>query len=397
MSKQIIIISLFMLVLAGCAQQQAIQPTELPPTAPPTALPPTAPPTPVVSTPIPQPTPSPVTTIRPVGEIAAETDAFMNKLTGKGKFSGIVLVAHDGEAIFEKGYGLADREKQTPVTGQTRFFLGSLTKQFTAAAIMLLEQEGKLSVHDSICLHLPQCPDAWQPITIHHLLTHTAGFPFSSGIPYTNPVSPDDLRAAIEKLRLSEPDARFKYSDAGFILAGLIVEQVSEQPYGEFLQERLFNPTGMADSGYADGGDQLGLGYGTASSTRVERFEPTVDHGAGGVYSTAGDLLRWDQALYTNTPLTAASRERMFTKYTPTGFGGDSEYGYGWFIDGEPGHRLISHGGLVPGFQTEMARQVDDQVTIIVLANQGAVSVTAITEKIFRIVYGPESDVFRIP
>ena len=383
MFTRLIIVSLLLLILSGCAHTPAVQATAPPPMLQPTSLPTTAPPT------LPLATAPPIAplaaTVRPAADIAAEIDTFISTVTEKGMFNGFVLVDRDGGVIFSKGYGLADREKQTPITGRTRFYIGSLTKQFAAAAIMLLEEEGKLSVQDSMCQHLPQCPAAWQPITIHHLLTHTAGLPDSLGLPYTRPATPAELRTAIEQLPLlSKPGARFEYSDAGYILAGLIMEQVSGQPYGEFLQERIFNPAGMADSGYGDGGEQLAVGYlYAAASTKSPPFEPTRDYAAGGVYSTAEDLLRWDQALYADTPLTAASRERLFTPYTVVD---EAEYGYGWFITGEPDHRLISHGGSGSGFQTELACHVDDQVTIIVLANQDTASPPAITRQIFRII-----------
>lgn len=368
-----------LVLLTACGQQlQVAQPTQPPPTVQPTSPPPATP--------------------RPAADIAAEIDVFLNKLAKNGLFSGNVLVARNGEIIFHKAYGLADRDKQRPITNQTRFYLASLTKQFTAAAIMLLEQEGKLKVQDSVCQYLPHCPDDWKPITIHHLLTHTAGLPYAPGLPYSKPVSPAELRAAIERVPLLRESGKlFEYSDVGYILAGLTIEQVSGQPYGEFLQEHIFGPIGMSNTGYGDGGEQLAVGYAT-TSIKAARFEPTVDHGAGGVYSTAEDLLKWDQALYTDTPLAAANRECMFTPYTvATTFGPDIEYGYGWFITGEQEYQVISHGGTAPGFQTELARHINDHITVIVLANLEASSSADITERILSIIFGTRPGIFRTP
>jgi CubicO group peptidase (beta-lactamase class C family) len=321
--------------------------------------------------------------------MAAEIDTLLNKLVKAGFFSGDVLVARNGTVIFHTAYGLADREKQLPFTNQTRFDIGSLTKQFTAAAIMLLEQDGKLSVQDPICQHLPNCPDTWTPITIHHLLTHTAGLPQLASSAYAEPVEATDLQAAIARQPLvSTPGAAFSYNNAGYVLAARIVEEVSGMPYAQFLQERIFGPTGMQNSGYAHAGAQLAVGYHSATGGAAA-FEPTVVLGALGVYSTAEDLLRWDQALYTDTPLTAASRARMFTGYTPADLK-DAEYGYGWNLVNTPGHHLALHPGQVPGFETMLVRSVDDRSTIIILANQEDAAPALIWPKIASIMSGTE-------
>jgi CubicO group peptidase (beta-lactamase class C family) len=153
------------------------------------------------------------------------------------------------------------------------------------------------------------------------------------------------------------------------MLAGRIVEQVSGEPYGTFLQERIFGPLGMADTGYPDGGPQLAQGYETAT-IKASKFEPTSDYAAAGVYSTAADLLRWDQALYTDTPLTADSRARMFTRQTSTDLAPDIFYGYGWALQNVRGHPMVAHAGGAPGWASSLVRFVDDHITVILLANQ---------------------------
>jgi CubicO group peptidase (beta-lactamase class C family) len=368
-----------LVLLAACAPPPSLsQPASQPPTIQPTLSLPTAP----------VPTPTAATT-RSDADIAAEIDALLSKLVEAGFFSGDVLVARNGTVIFHKAYGLADREKQLPFTNQTRFDIGSLTKQFTAAAMMLLEQDGKLSVQDPICTHLPDCPDTWKPITIHHLLTHTAGLAQLAGSAYAEPVEPTDLQAAIARQPLiSTPGAGFSYNNAGYVLAGRIVEEVSGKPYAQFLQERILGPTGMQNSGYADAGAQLAVGYRSASD-EAAAYEPTVVLGALGVYSTAEDLLRWDQALYTDTPLTATSRARMFTGYTPADLK-DAEYGYGWNIVNTPGRHLALHAGQVPGFETMLVRSVDDRSTIIILANQENAAPDVLWPKIASILSGTQ-------
>jgi CubicO group peptidase (beta-lactamase class C family) len=227
---------LFIVLIATLALLSACGPTVQ--TTPPTiASAPTAAPAPTVA-----PTPAPTVATRSDAVIAAEIDTYIGKLVNAKLFNGVVLVARDGNVIFERGYGMADREAQTPITDGTQFYLASLNKPFTVAAILLLQQDGKLTVNDPICTYLPDCPDAWQPITIHQLLTHTGGFPFSPGSSYAKPVTPAELQAAIARSPLELTPGVFSYSDSGYILAGRIVEQVSGMLYEAFLQARIFDP-----------------------------------------------------------------------------------------------------------------------------------------------------------
>ena len=181
------------------------------------------------------------------------------------------------------------------------------------------------------------------------------------------------------------------------MLAGLIIEEASGQPYGEFLQERIFDPVGMSNTGYGEAGEALAVGY--FSGMDALPNEPSVDYSAGGVYSTAEDLLRWDQALYSDTPLAAASRERMFTHYVPVEIFQELDvgYGYGWFVDDSRGYPLVSHGGAAAGFRSEMARCLDDHVTVIILSNEESATPGVMAERILRVVYGAEPGEFRVP
>jgi CubicO group peptidase (beta-lactamase class C family) len=373
--------------LVGCAAQPPPAQPGLPQTTAqaavvPTTLPTSLPPTTVALT------AAPIVVARSDADIAAGMSAYLDKLFTAKLFNGDVLVARNGKIIFHHAYGMANRDTATPITDRTRFYLASLTKQFTAAAIMLLEQDGKLYVQDRICMYLPECPDTWKPITIHQLLTHTAGLPHDSGLSDTKPVTPAELQAAIARLPLqSTPGTRNSYSNAGYMLAGRIVEQVSGEPYGMFLQKRIFGPLGMADTGYPDGGPQLAQGYETAT-IKASTFEPTSDYAAAGVYSTAADLLRWDQALYTDTPLTADSRARMFTQQTSTDLAPDIFYGYGWALQNVRGHLMIAHAGGAPGWASSLVRFVDDHITVIVLANQETFDALLMQQAIGDIIFG---------
>jgi CubicO group peptidase (beta-lactamase class C family) len=324
-------------------------------------------------------------------EIPAKIDALMSKLIDQGLFVGDLLVAQNGEVIYHKTYGMANGANQTPFSNQTQVYLGDLSMQFTSAAIVLLEQDGKLSVKDSVCAHLANCPDKWKPITIHRLLTLTSGF--QGNIDHCTscqPVSSAEVRAAIEKLAVDPSKDARTVTFANYALAALIVEQVSGQPYGEFLQDRIFGPLGMSSSGFGSAGKQLAVGYLAKDSPVTAEFESTSRLGWDGIYSTAEDLLRWDQALYTDTPLTAASRERIFTPYTAMSYPiiPDAKVGYQWFLSRLNGHQYSFYDGYMSksyGFYSSILRVTDAHITIISLTNQADVDVYEIQGQVAKI------------
>ncbi|MGH2498428.1 MAG: serine hydrolase domain-containing protein, partial [Ktedonobacteraceae bacterium] len=186
---------------------------------------------------------------------AAQIDAYLTHLNATGVLSGSVLVAQNG-MLFAKGYGLADKDAGIANTPQTRFRIGSLTKQFTAMAILILQERGKLHVTDHLCLYIADCPTDWQPITIAHLLTHTSGIPDYTDLPdfaptWTQPTTPEELISRFKNLPLEfTPGSRFRYSNSGFILLGYIIERVSGESYATFLQDNIFSPLKMKNSGY---------------------------------------------------------------------------------------------------------------------------------------------------
>jgi CubicO group peptidase (beta-lactamase class C family) len=322
-------------------------------------------------------------------EAVSRVDDLLTRMTCAGAFTGSVLIAQDGKVFLSKGYGMADRLQGIPNTPQTRFHLGSLTKQFTAMAILILESQGKLSVQDPICSYIADCPAVWQPITIHHLLTHTSGLSIEKSdqryldieTAASDPAVPTDptylLGLAPAVPLETTPGERFAYSNFGYILLAHIIERVSGQPYADFLQQAIFTPLNMRNSGYQDVSSGVALTYSDGSARTAEQWlDPPLSEGAGHLYSTTEDLLLWDQALYTDKLLPRSERERIFTRYirdTPEapGFG----YGYGWLVGRILGQPLVGGAGAGPLFSTLYVRYPGDGLTLIVLINQGGIHI----------------------
>jgi CubicO group peptidase (beta-lactamase class C family) len=323
----------------------------------------------------------------PDGKLAAKIDDYLTKQTkGVNKFSGAVLVARGDDIILSQGYGLADRKAEIPITTDTPFHILGLSDTFTALAIMQLQEQGKLRVEDSICNYLDICPAAWEPITIHQLLTHTSGLVWvpesfmSSYKPEGTPTPPQDIvQMGSSEALLFEPGSGHSYSLLGYTLLGLIVEQVSGQAYGEFLQSHVFDPLGMAQTGYGPDPEGMPNGYTTQTneSVRVDWSSPFP----GGLFSTVEDLYRWSRALMDAKLVSEESMQQMFAHHlTPDhvvldGISEisqmkDSNVGYGWqvgeFLDVPV---LASHQDYF-GFGEEMLLFPDQDVTAIILTNQ---------------------------
>lgn len=324
--------------------------------------------------------------------LASKLDAHVLGYVAQDKFAGAVLVARDGKPILERGYGPANREWDIPNTPDTKFRLGSITKQFTATLILQLEQQGKLAVTDPISKYVPDSPPAWEKITIHHLLSHTSGLPNFTGFPEyhkTKPL-PSSLTEMIARFRGKplefEPGSKWNYSNSGYILLGFIIEKVSGKPYADVLRESILDPLGMKDSGYDMAGPILrhrASGYTPVDKgwRNAEYIDMTIPHAAGALYSTVEDLLKWDQALYTDTLLPAAARQKMFTPVL-------HDYGYGWAVEKQGTHARIAHGGGIDGFNTFIARYPDDRVTVIVLSNHESRTPDPLAAELARITFG---------
>ena len=288
-------------------------------------------------------------------------------------FMGTVLVAQDGKVLVSRAYGFANLEWRIPNTPSTRFRLGSVTKQFTAASILLLEERGKLATGDLVKNHLPDAPAAWDQITLYHLLTHTSGIPSFTGFPEYRTaklvMTPTEKIVAAFRDKPLEfaPGEKFNYSNSGYVLLGYLVEKISGQTYEQFVQENIFTPLGMKDSGLDSNRTvipQRASGYSPSPNGPVnaEFIHMSIPHGAGALYSTTEDLLRWTQGLFGGKLLSPASLEKMKTPFK-------NDYAFGLQARTVNGRLVIDHGGGIEGFNTMLAYYPATKLTVAVLGN----------------------------
>jgi CubicO group peptidase (beta-lactamase class C family) len=341
-------------------------------------------------------TPTPAPTAIPL-ELISDIDAWLNQQSKDGNFSGSVLVARRGDVLFSQGYGLADRKQDIPNTVLTRFRLGSITKQFTAMAILILEARGELDVKDPICNYIADCPSTWEGITINHLLTHTSGIPDLLSLPdyrstLATPSPPQQTIARFKDLPLDfQPGQKWGYSNSGYIVLGYIIEQVTGQSYEDFLQQSIFTPINLRDTGYDHNSSSLAVGYADQHSTLPAEFiDMSIPYAAGALYSTVEDLHRWEQALSTEQLVPRVYLDEMFAPHATIPERWGSAYGYGWFIGKERGRPINVHAGGIPGFSTIIARYPDDEVTIIVLSNQENTDVELIKDFLSKKIFGEQ-------
>ncbi|HKS30591.1 MAG TPA: serine hydrolase domain-containing protein [Pyrinomonadaceae bacterium] len=319
-------------------------------------------------------------------------------------FSGGILVAKKGEVLVARGYGYADRARRLPNTADTVFYIGSNTKQFTAAAILKLEQQGKLSVNDPVSKFFANVPEDKAAITIHHLLTHTSGLAHDVGDPYGRPVGRDEQVRRVLDSKLEAKLGTYGYSNAGYMLAAAIVEIASGSGYESYLQRNLFAPAGMSHTGYRlPKWDTAKVAHGYAGGvdqgSPLERASWMADgptwavRGAGGMLSTLGDQYRWHRALEGDSVLSAAQRQKLITPYVLED-GGPSHYGYGWSISMTPRNtRLVSHNGSDGIFYAAFERYVDEGVVVVMITNDITPEFNAIHERVKRMAFEPLSPV----
>jgi len=289
------------------------------------------------------------------------------------QFSGAVLVARDGEVLLDQGYGFANREWRVPNDGDTKFRLGSLTKQFTAVGVMLLSERGLVDLDAPVNTWLPDAPAAWDRVTVRHLLTHTAGVPnFTAFEDYealkAQPASIASLIARFSDRPLDfQPGEGWAYSNSGYILLTAIIEAASGETYADFVAANLFQPLGMTDSGY-DSHDTIlprrASGYTPTQNgvANADYVDMSIPQGAGALYSTSHDLLKWEQGLFGGRVLTPESLAILTTAVR-------ENYAMGLSVAEANGRTLISHNGGIEGFNTFMAHDPDDATTVIVLGN----------------------------
>ena len=307
------------------------------------------------------------------GQDTARMEQVIQSYVTAGTFMGTVLVARDGAVIVDKAYGKANLEWDVPNTPDTKFRLGSITKQFTAAAILLLEERGKLKVDDRIKTYLPDQPMAWDRVTVFNLLTHTSGIAnFTALAEYgpakTRATTVDATLATLrDKVLDFGPGEQMNYSNSGYLVLGSIIERVSGQSYEKFVADNFFTPLGMNDSGYDSNSlviTRRASGYikSPAAYVNAPYIHMSVPHAAGALYSTTRDLLKWDQALFAGKVVSKASLQRMTTPFK-------NDYGFGLTSSLEQGRRVIAHGGGIDGFNTQMSYYPDTRTVVIVLSN----------------------------
>jgi D-alanyl-D-alanine carboxypeptidase len=305
-------------------------------------------------------------------DYAAKAEAYVASWVRDGQFQGTVLVMKDGEPLLRKGYGQANREWGIPNAPDTKFRLGSITKQFTAASILQLAEREKLSLDDAIAKYYPGAPAAWEKITIHQLLNHTSGIPSYTDLPEFFRKQSMIARNPVEIVKLTQemplefdPGAKFKYNNTGYVLLGHVIEKISGGSYDEYLRKNLLEPLGLKDTGY-DWNT-------TVISRRASGYKPdgklapyldmSLPHAAGSLYSTVDDLAKWSEGLESGKVVSKVNYAKMTTPYL-------SEYGYGLVMQKFEGHDVVGHGGGINGFNSILLRAPADKLTVVVLANQ---------------------------
>jgi CubicO group peptidase (beta-lactamase class C family) len=279
-------------------------------------------------------------------------------------FMGTLLVAKAGKVVFSKSYGMADLEWNVPNSPATRFNIASMTKQFTAAAILLLEDRGKLKTDELVKKYLTDAPASWDKITIYHLLTHTSGI--SDDAAKYEPGTPDKLVFRDVPLNF-QPGEQWAYTNLGYMILGYLLERISGQTYEEFVRQNIFTPLGMNGSGlmsFITVIPRRASGYwpGNNGIENAERFDPRVGFSAGSLYSTTEDLLRWEEGLFSGKLLTPGSLRKMTTPFK-------SDYACGLHVNRVDGHLMIEHDGNNIGFNADMAYYPEERIAVIVLAN----------------------------
>lgn len=289
-----------------------------------------------------------------------------------------VAVIKNGKVIKMKGYGLASVEFNVPATPETVFEIGSVSKQITAAAVMLLVEDGKINLDEKISTYLPNTPEAWKDVTVRHLLTHTSGvksYTSLGGFELSKRYKVGDFIKELSPQPLEfEPGSTYKYSNSGYSLLGYIIESASGKSYWEFLRERIFGPLKMTNT--ADRDPQFiiknrATGYEWENGKLVGRDYNLTDlFSAGAIVSTVADLAKWDVALRDETLLKTSSKNESWKPFILTN-GKENSYGFGWNVGEFRGQRLVSHGGQTAGFAANLSRYRDADLDVIVLTNLG--------------------------
>src|SRR5262249_16575022 len=309
--------------------------------------------------------------------VANKVDTFVESEMQKQRIPGVSLaVVQDGKIVLARGYGYANLEHQVRVMPETIFQSGSMGKQFTATAVMMLVEEGKINLDERVSKYLGEVPEAWQNITVRHLLTHTSGLTdYPPDFDFRRDYTEDELLKRAQAITPAfKPGEKWQYSNLAYVTLGIMIHKVSGQFYGDFLQAGVFKPLGMTTTRIISESDIVlnrAAGYRIAQNEIKNQgwVSPTLNTTAdGALYFTVLDLAKWDAALYGEKVLKKASLDQM---WTPVKLNNNRsyDYGFGWALSQINGHRIIEHGGAWQGFTSYIARYADDKLTVIVFDN----------------------------
>jgi CubicO group peptidase (beta-lactamase class C family) len=328
---------------------------------------------------------------------AKKLDSILTRFSEANIFQGVVLVAADGKVLLNKGYGFADAASQKPNDPSMVYQIGSVTKQFTAAAILKLQEQKKLSVNDPVSKYFPKLKEGGR-ITIRHLLTHTSGL-----YNYTNdttfwmheaaiPSSREKMIGRFANMPLDfEPGTKFSYSNSGYVLLGYIIEQVSGKTYEQYIRENIFRPLGMNRSGFdftKATGRATGYYVGGASEPAMI-VDSTGSYAAGSIYTTTSDLFKWVQAMHNKKIIKAESWEQAFTPFK-------GQYGYGLIMDKMYGQKRVWHNGGIHGFVSNLEYFPESNTTVILISNYMYSDLSRLSRTIDAALFGQDYDLPKV-
>lgn len=353
-------------------------------------------------------------------EIAKKADTYMTTLASLGRFSGSVLISRGGVVLLRKGYGLANIELGVSNNAETRFRLASISKQFTAVAILMLQETGNLRVSDPVCDYVSRCPEAWRSVSVHHLLSHTSGLPDVTDLPDFStfkrlPTTPERTIDRIRDLPLDfPPGSAYKYSNSGYIVLGTVIERASGKKYEEFVKAQVFDRLGMRNTGVdfnATVVAKRAAGYERRGGTVVnaDLIDMSLPYAAGWFYTTVGDMKLWDDALYEENLLPASALRAMFAPVSsghgkapasmpPPSRGGPPgamppppgapEHAYAWNIPVGGARRSMYMNGLIDGFTSWYVRYPEQRASVIILSNLEGADLRTAANDLTAILFG---------
>ncbi|RYY02489.1 MAG: serine hydrolase [Gammaproteobacteria bacterium] len=321
-------------------------------------------------------------------------DKVVQSYVDNQQFMGSVLVAQGDNIILNKGYGFANVEWEIPNTPATKFKLASITKQFTAASVLILEEQGKLKTSDFITKYFPDVPAAWNKITILNLLNHSSGIPDFTTFPnyesfQLSPTTASKTILTFKDMPLDfDAGQRVSYSSSGYILLGALIEKISGKSYESFVQDNIFSRVNMTNSGYASNTEIIihqasGYTWGPIGVNNATYIDMSVPYAAGALYSTTGDLLKWENAVFGGKLLSSSSLKKMITPYK-------EDYALGVFVATNKGQAIVQHNGEINGFNTNLIYYLDKKITVAVLGNVNTYAVDEITNAIGAIAQGED-------